>query len=343
MPDKDKILLTGGLGLIGSALARKLKRESIACEIFDVAATGTAGDICHPQALANRMKGCTGVVHLAAVSRVIWAQADPEKCMRVNVEGTRNVLSAAAACTPGKRPWVLYASSREIYGNAATLPANEDCSAAPLNPYGRSKVAAEALTIKAREAGLVTGIARFSSVYGSIEDHSDRVVPAFARAAAFGGRMLVEGPGNLFDFTHVDDVVEGIFSYCELLREERKCPPIHFVSGQPTTLGELAELAAGLGGGGAEIQYVAPRSFDVAKFCGDPSRARALLGWEATTPLVDGLDVLIGAFGERTAVRRRRLADKAERTLEAGKIEPAGLKASALEKRRRVAPDRNIV
>jgi len=296
MRRSNKILITGGLGLIGSALARRLRRDALACEVFDIANDGPNGDVCSPSALARRLDDCAGIVHLAAVSRVIWAQADPETCMRVNVDGTRNVLSTAAGRPPGKRPWVVYASSREIYGDAPHLPVDEDCPPAPLNPYGRSKVAAEALAMEARRAGLVIGIARFSNVYGSVHDHPDRVIPAFARAAALGGRLTVEGPSNVFDFTHVNDVVEGIVAYCSLLQDERACPPIHFVTGRPTTLGELADMAVALGGGRAEIRFRPPRSFDVSKFYGNPERARSLLGWKPTTQLPEGLKTLVADF-----------------------------------------------
>ena len=197
----------------------------------------------------------------------------------------------------GKRPWMLYASSREVYGQSRDLPVAEGCAIAPINPYGASKAACEALVLAARDAGLVGGIARFSNVYGSEHDHPDRVIPAFARAVVRGGRLMVEGAQNTFDFTHVEDVADGIISFCRLLSEAREGPPpIHFVSGQPTTLLELAELMVSLSGSNAEIQLTKPRDFDVSAFVGDPGRAREMLGWEATTLLPTGLADLIEAF-----------------------------------------------
>ena len=276
----------------------KLEQIGVACDVFDIAGQEPIfGDICDPHALAKRMEGCSGVVHLAAVSRVQWAQQDPQKCWAVNVEGTRNVLRAAMRMATGKRPWMLYASSREVYGQSRDLPVAEGCAIAPINPYGASKAACEALVLAARDAGLVGGIARFSNVYGSEHDHPDRVIPAFARAVVAGGRLLVEGAQNTFDFTHVEDVADGIISFCRLLSEAGEGPPpIHFVSGQPTTLLELAELMVSLSGSNAEIQLTKPRDFDVSAFFGKPGRAREMLGWEATTQLPTGLADLIEAF-----------------------------------------------
>ncbi|MCA9527950.1 MAG: hypothetical protein KC549_16800, partial [Myxococcales bacterium] len=78
-------------------------------------------------------------------------------------------------------------------------------------------------------------------------------------------------------------------------------PPIHFVSGRPTTLGQLAALAARLGQRGSSIRAASPRDFDVARFVGDPSRARAVLGWEPQVHLEEGLARLIDAFRPQDA------------------------------------------
>ncbi len=88
----------------------------------------------------------------------------------------------------------------------------------------------------AREGGLAVGVLRFANVYGPGNDHPDRVVPAFARAAAAGGELRIDGSDNTFDFTHISDVVRGILTMVELLaRGERRAPPIHLASGRGTT------------------------------------------------------------------------------------------------------------
>jgi len=76
-------------------------------------------------------------------------------------------------------------------------------------------------------------------------------------------------------------------------RRGRGLPPVHLVTGRPTTLGELAALAVALAGGKASITEAPPRSFDVARFCGSPERARKLLGWTPRVGLRDGLERLL--------------------------------------------------
>lgn len=298
-----RILITGSEGLVGRALGSALSAQGYAIAGLDLRAAGQAhGDVRDADAVAAAMRGCTGVVHLAAVSRVIWGERDPALCQATNIDGTRNVLDAAAslALAASPRPWVLFASSREVYGQPASLPVAEDAPLAPMNLYGRTKLAGEELMLGARERGLVTAIARLSNVYGDTRDHADRVIPAFARAAALGQPLRVDGSEHTFDFTHLDDTIRGLLAMIRALDDDgegaRDLPPIHLLPGVPTTLGELAALAVELAGTHAPIVEAPPRSFDVSRFFGDPRRARELLGWQARVPLRQGLSQLIRDF-----------------------------------------------
>ncbi len=217
-------------------------------------------------------------------------------CWEINVNGLATMLGAAGE--HDVPPWFVFASSREVYGQLATLPATENSPLQPVNVYGRSKVAGESLVGKAGAAGLRTATIRFSNVYGRIDDHSDRVVPAFARAAAFGGDMRVDGAGTTFDFTHVDDIILGIQKIIDILDlgDSPPLPPIHLVTGQPTTLGQLAVLANRLGSGQSSITEGPPRTYDVSHFVGSGMRARELLGWTPRITLTRGIQGLIDDF-----------------------------------------------
>ena len=81
-----------------------------------------------------------------------------------------------------------------------TLPVSETVPLLPLNVYAKSKIAAEQSVEQYRAQGLQTAVLRFSNVYGSIHDYADRVIPAFCRAAAFGGTIRIDGSDNIFDF-----------------------------------------------------------------------------------------------------------------------------------------------
>jgi len=291
----SRILITGSNGLIGKKLAKALSSQGFDVQGFDNAhATNQQGygDILHHQALLEAAKGCCGIVHLAAVSRVVWGEQDPPLCHAVNVRGTENILDVArkSSCSP----WVLYASSREVYGQQQALPVKEDVPLSPMNVYAKSKVEAEMKVQSYRSEGMHTAIVRYSNVYGCKTDHSDRVIPAFCRAAASGESIRIDGFHNVFDFNHVSDTVLGTMAMIQLLMEGRKdLPPIHLTTGQGTSLIEAAQLAIKNSAEKIPIEEAPSRTFDVAKFYGDPTLARDILGWEAQIPLEDGMKQLI--------------------------------------------------
>jgi UDP-glucose 4-epimerase len=293
-----RILVTGSEGLVGRALGRRLTHCGHRVFGFDIALSEghpERGDIVDRQALTVRCREVDGIVHLAAVARVRHAEDDPERCWAVNVVGTENVIAAALAAA--RRPWVLTASSREVYGEPARIPVAESDPIAPSNVYGQSKAACEEATLAGRHEGLRVAILRLANVYGSILDHPDRVVPAFCRAAASGTPMRVEGASYTFDFTHVLDVVRGIEQVVRLLEAGRDdLPPIHLASGRATGLGDLARMANAAGGGQARIDQVANYAYNVSSFVGDPNRAREVLGWEARVPIEAGVRQLVADF-----------------------------------------------
>jgi nucleoside-diphosphate-sugar epimerase len=253
------------------------------------------GDITRIGTLRRAIPGCVGVINLAAVSRVLWGEQDPNKCHATNFHGVKNVLQVASE--QPSPPWVLFSSSREVYGQPKALPVSENAVLRPLNVYARSKHLAEQELLAVRQRGLQTAIVRLSNVYGCIHDHADRVIPAFALAAAHGKRMRVEGWGHTFDFVHVKDTVRGLLNLVEHLQDgEQDLPPIHLVTGKPTTLGELATLANRIGKNASKIYQAPERDFDVDSFVGNPARAKSVLGWQAEIGIEDGLTRLIADF-----------------------------------------------
>lgn len=293
---KQRILITGSSGLIGTGIAPILRNLGAELRHFDIAASDVDhGDVCDAPQVETAVDGCDGIIHLAAVSRVIWGEEQPELCRQTNVDGLRNVLEAAAAS--GRSPWVISASSREVYGQPEKFPVNEDCPVQPVNVYGHSKVDGERLVESARRNGVRACTVRLSNVFGTTDDHADRVIPAFTRGAVLGHELRVDGGKHTFDFTHISDVAAGITALAGLLAEGVSAPaPIHFVSGNPTTLEELARHAIRLAGTTSSIRYAPPRNYDVVRFVGSYARARQLLGWEPQMPLEIGLKKLIDDF-----------------------------------------------
>ena len=293
------ILLTGAEGLIGTRLSPRLRGAGNLLIPLDIRTPGDPLDLRDHARIAQLAATVDGIVHLGAVSRVVDGQNDPIRCQAVNVDATANLLTAALGSP--RRPWFIYASSREVYGQQDVFPVDEAADRRPLNIYAQSKVDAEDLCNKARAAGLATSIVRFSSVYGSADDHATRVVPAFLRAALGGGVLRVEGSAHTFDLTHVDDVADGVMRLIEMLSSgERTLPPVHFVSGAGISLLDLAQRAIRLGDARSTLSITAPRSYDIHHFVGNPERAAQLLGWRATTQLDLGLAQLATDLAART-------------------------------------------
>ncbi|MDH6630331.1 UDP-glucose 4-epimerase [Streptomyces sp. LBL] len=163
------ILITGGTGLVGSRLLRRLTDAGIDCRAIvrpgkelPAGVTAVEGDLLDPASLPKAVEGVTAVIHLAAVLRT----PDPEQIHRVNVEGTLNLIAAVQANAPDAR--VIMASTSLVYDADVPGPAREGDPTNPQLPYPASKVAAEQAL---RESGLTWSILRFAFVYGEADDH----------------------------------------------------------------------------------------------------------------------------------------------------------------------------
>lgn len=295
---RNKILITGSKGLIGSSLKKALYPLGFEINSFDNAYEtqhSEYGDIQDTQLVKHLASECDGIVHLAGVSRVITGEKDPALCWQMNVEGTQNILEIANNLP--HKPWVIYASSREVYGQQDNFPVPENAPLFPLNIYARSKATAEQLVSNYRAKGLQTATIRFSNVYGSIHDHSDRVIPAFCRTAAFGGTIRIDGGHNIFDFTHISDVTDGVVKIIKQLQGGCfELPTFHLVTGQGTTLLRAAELAKKASDKAIELLHTPSRSFDVGSFYGDPSLANNILGWKAKIMIEEGIAQFVQDF-----------------------------------------------
>lgn len=300
MKDKQsmKLLITGSEGLIGTALCERLKKLDIDVIRFDKKFSPHHpyyGDILNKASLEKAIIDCDGIIHLAAVSRVVWGEGDPDLCWKTNYEATASLIENALSSP--KSPWILYASSREVYGRPPTLPATELTPYNPLNIYGKSKMEAEKAILTARERGLNTAIVRYSNVYGSVHDYHDRVIPAFCKAAALGTPIRVDGFSNTFDFTYVNDVAEGTLKIVALLSEnKRDLPPFHLTTKRETSLYEAAELANKIGKKQSKIIEAPPRNYDVSNFCGDSTETRNILGWTPKVSIEEGVEKLTKMF-----------------------------------------------
>jgi UDP-glucose 4-epimerase len=194
------ILVTGGTGLVGSRLLRRLVEQGVKCRAFVRAGkelpphvAAIEGDILDPASCSRAMGGVSAVVHLAALFRT----ADSDAIWRVNLEGTRNLIAASLKHAPGVR--FIMASTGQIYDRDAARPGREDDPAHPTLAYPASKLAAEN---DLRGSGLNWSILRLGFVYGDQDGHLE-ALPGLAE----GFRMH---PASRFSMVHHRDVAGAV-------------------------------------------------------------------------------------------------------------------------------------
>ena len=317
----SRILITGGAGFIGSNLAERLMKMGNEIVLLDRVCNPqnikyfedgleyVCKDICGHAGLRSLLQGneISGIVHLAAVSRVIWGEERPGECVRTNVEGTNNLLQAIR--DSGKRPWVIFGSSREVYGEPTEFPVKEDHPKAPLNIYGETKLKGENMIREFSEKnGSQAAILRFSNVYGNERDILDRVIPRFILAGLKDQPIEIHGGNQSIDFTHINDTVEGIVRTIDMFEKKdidpvrsdangkTWCDDFHLLPGNPVTLQQVAAAISDHLGSEVSVNYGDPRTYDVERFHGDPEKASQILGFKARIPPEVGIPMTLDRF-----------------------------------------------
>ncbi|MDQ6678335.1 MAG: NAD-dependent epimerase/dehydratase family protein [Acidobacteriota bacterium] len=285
-----KILVTGGAGFIGSHLVERLASQCQEVIVIDDLSRGrienlscclssirlVRAGICERESLADAMGGVSVVYHLAAEASVLRASSDLERCFETNVVGTYEVLRAARIA--GVRR-VVFASSREVYGEPAVLPVSEDAPLQAKNPYGASKVTGE-LWCEIFGADLETVILRLSNVYGPRD--RDRVIPAFLELCASNSPILLFGGDQVLDLVWIHSVVDAMVAAGT---GPKINGPMNIGSGTGVSIVELAREIIARTGSASEIKIEPPRSIETVRFVANIDRATRTLGF----PFLGGL------------------------------------------------------
>ena len=293
-----KILVTGSSGLIGAAVCNKLAKRGFDPIPMDIRKSPDPvfqpqfHDVTDPHEVMRALKDVRGVIHLAAVSRVIDGENNPELCTKTNIQGSNNLLKAVAESP--QHPWIIYGSSREVYGEPEKVPVPETYPLNPINVYGETKAETEKNLRQQSLGGLNSIILRYSNVYGSIHDHKTRVIPAFMRAALNEQPLRVDCPGHIFDFTYREDVADATTKAAEALSNGaiEGCEEFNVSPGVGTSLSDLVELVSDVTG--KEVQTIQGdrRDYDVGQYIGDVKKLQDTLGYRCITSLEDGLSRL---------------------------------------------------
>jgi len=289
-----KILITGSAGFIGTALKQYLKKQNIEVIPFDIK-DNPLYDVRDLEIVKTCTSNVEGIIHLAAVSRVITAQEQPHECISTNIGGVANVLEAART-KRGNSPWVIFGSSREVFGEPEILPVSENSPKKPINIYGISKITGEKLCeIYTKYYGLKVRILRFSNVYTNTNDHMDRVIPKFILRALNGKDLYINGSGEeQFDFTYISDTIKGVWGCIrEIQNSKNPLDDFNLSIGTPVSLKQLAKIIIQKTESKSDIKFNESRNYDVNHFYASPDKAKQYLGFDPSVSIYKGLELAI--------------------------------------------------
>ena len=306
MKKKQKILVTGGAGFIGSHIVEALVERGDEVIVYDNLSTGAyenlqniegkytfvEGDICDTHLLREACKEIDMVVHQAAIASVPKTIDDPLVSYRVNVLGTRNVFESA--CRAGATH-IVYASSAAVYGDSVALPKKESMPVEPKSPYALHKCSNEydAMDYAEKYGVVIVGL-RYFNVFGERQDPSSPysgVISKCLEAFVHKRPFTIYGDGSVTrDFVSVYDVVSANVKALEL----GKGSAVYNVgTGVETSIRELVSTCAKLLAVSDEPQYEKAREGDVMRSVADIEKTTRELMWEPCYNLNEGLNLLV--------------------------------------------------
>jgi nucleoside-diphosphate-sugar epimerase len=209
----SKIFVTGGAGLLGSAMVKYLVNKGhdvVAYDLVDCeieGATSHSGSILDTNELGIAMRNCDYVVHFAAMLGVQRTELKRLSCLNINIQGTLNVLEN---CVKENIKKILFSSSSEVYGEQQIVPITEENPTIPKSIYAVTKlVGEEYLKAYKYTYDLDYSIIRFFNVYGPGQV-AEFVMPRFIKAVQHDSQPTIYGTGEqVRSFCYVDDAIEG--------------------------------------------------------------------------------------------------------------------------------------
>ncbi|ACF14931.1 NAD-dependent epimerase/dehydratase [Chloroherpeton thalassium ATCC 35110] len=302
------VLITGGAGFIGSHLvdslladnykvtcidnfdafyAREIKEKNIAphrenpnyqlleLDIRDYASLEKAAN--EPYDI---------IVHLAAKAGVRPSIQDPIAYQQVNVQGTQNMLELAKKL--GVKQFV-FASSSSVYGVNPNVPWREDDHVLmPISPYAATKVSGELLGhVYSHLYGIRFIALRFFTVFGP-RQRPDLAIHKFSKRMLEGTPIQVFGDGTTRrDYTYIDDIIQGIRK--AMAYEASLFEVINLGNNTPVTMNELLAALESALGVAPKIERLPEQPGDVPQTYASIENAQKLLGYQVTTPILEGL------------------------------------------------------
>jgi UDP-glucose 4-epimerase len=316
-----RILITGGLGFIGSNLARRLAGAGANVVLLDSLIPEYGGNLFNIDGLEDRVRVNISDVrdahsmrylvqnqdylfNLAGQTSHVDSMQDPAADLEINCRAQLSILEACRHYNPAIR--VVFASTRQIYGKPDSLPVSEDHLLRPVDVNGINKMAGEWYHILYNNVFQIAGCAlRLTNTYGPrmrIRDARQTFLGIWIRRLLEGQRFEVWEGHQLRDFSFVDDTVDAM-----LLAAASDASPGHVfnVGGDRViSLKELANLLVEVNGGGEYEQRPFPvdrKRIDIGDYYADDRRIRTTLGWQPRTPLAEGLATTLAFYRKHIA------------------------------------------
>ena len=318
----QSVLITGGLGFIGSTLARRLVDLGARVTLVDSLipeyggnraniagiedrVTVNISDVRDEHSLPSLIRGQDLVFNLAGQTSHLDSLHDPYTDLEINCRAQLSILETVRHENPEAK--VIFASTRQLYGRPKYLPVDEQHPLAPVDPNGVNKAAGESYHLVYGEIyGLRCSVLRLTNTYGPrmrVKDDRQTFLGTWLRLAVEGEELLVFGDGTQQrDFTYVDDAVEAFLLAGASAESDGE---VFNVGGEPPmSLGELAELLVELAGAGSWRLVPFPaerRTIDIGDYFADDAKIRSRLGWEPRVGLREGLERSLAYYRDHGA------------------------------------------
>ncbi|MBE2238594.1 MAG: NAD-dependent epimerase/dehydratase family protein [Caldilineaceae bacterium] len=311
------ILITGGLGFIGSTLARRLVELGAHVTVIDSLIPDYGGnlfnvdgytdrlriniaDVRDPYSMRALVKGQEILFNLAGQVSHLDSMHDPFTDLEINTRSQLSILEACRHENPSIK--VVYAGTRQQYGKPRYLPLDEEHIQAPTDVNGVNKLAGEWYHIVYHNAyGLRTTSLRLTNTYGPrqlVKHNRQGFIGWFIRLAIEGKTIQLYGDGGqLRDLTYVDDVVDA---FLRAGANDSANGAVFNLGGvAPISLLDLARQIVKIAGRG-DVELIpwpeARKKIDIGDVYSSYARIQDALGWQPTTPLADGLRQMIAYY-----------------------------------------------
>lgn len=303
------ILITGGLGFVGSNLARRLVEHEARVTLVDSLIPEYGGNLFNIAGIEDKVRvnisdvrdhhsmkylvqGQDYLFNLAGQTSHMDSMQAPEIDLEINCRAQLSILEACRQHNPQIK--IVFASTRQIYGKPDYLPVDEKHLLRPTDVNGINKMAGEWYHILYNNVyGIRACALRLTNTYGPrmrVKDARQTFLGIWVKLLLEGRPFEVWGGGQLRDFTYVDDAVEAFL--LAAAREEANGQIFNLGGCEVVSLQDLAgALVAANGGGAFEArEFPADRKrIDIGDYYADDRRIRSELGWEPRIRLEEGL------------------------------------------------------